>query len=507
MRFADRYLVTSAVVIFAAFGAASTARADDGELEAIRRRIEAQGLHWTAGQTSVSQLTPEQRRSLVTDVDMVQLADQAPPEVWDWAVPLDVHPDAPQVDVGDERFNWHDVDGADWVTPIKDQQMCGSCAVFAATAVTEARANISAGVPDLDLDLAEQNLLSCTAGSSCTLGTWDTELFVGTLRDLGIPDEGCHPYTATDGDCADACADADERRFYIVDGGWLPTAGMLAPATDEDIKNGLVSGPVYTNMMVPDDFFYYTGGVYQGSLAPLSWHTVAIIGWDDHTDDDSPASWICKNSWGTGWGMSGFFEIARGDPTGIGAQATLLQVDASVIESWMCIDGDDSYEAHLDEDSGDTEEHSFDLELCHGDGPLDFHLEPEWDAPWLTVDPTSGTIAADAPVTVTLTFDEAGFNSTANNESNLLVFVGKDGHTRKVETQLFVIPATTDSDTDVDSDSDSDSDADSDADTDADGDPAEGGDSDDGGCSCGAAGSNSSSVGFLSVVMDLVGVR
>jgi len=494
----------SGLGVFAAAALALTgnAVAEDGqsELAAIRARIEAEGLHWTAGETSVSRMTEEQRSSLVMHVDMAALVGEAPPDVWGGALPLDVHPDAPQVDVGSERFNWHDVDGQDWATPVKDQGMCGSCAVFAATAVTEARANISAGVPDLDLDLAEQHLLSCTAGSSCTLGTWDTELFVPTLRDDGITDESCHPYSATDGDCADACADADERRFFIVDGGWLPSSGMLVSASDEDIKDGLVSGPVYACMMVPDDFFSYTGGVYQGSLAPLSWHTVAIVGWDDHSDDDAPASWICKNSWGTGWGMNGYFEIARGDPTAIGAQATLLMVDASIIESWMCLDGDDEYAVYLEEGSGDTEVHELNLELCHGDGPLDFHLESEWDAPWLTVEPTAGTVAAEAPVTVTLTFDEGAYAGSANHESNQLVFVGADGHTRQVDTALWIVPAT-DSDIDSDTDVDSDSDIDSDVDGDADGTPVDGG-GDDGGCSCGATG-NASRRGLLLEVLDL----
>ena len=34
---------------------------------------------------------------------------------------------------------------------------------------------------------------------------------------------------------------------------------------------------------------------------------VEVIGYDDGT-----GSWICKNSWGTGWGEGGFFEIAYG---------------------------------------------------------------------------------------------------------------------------------------------------------------------------------------------------
>jgi C1A family cysteine protease len=36
-------------------------------------------------------------------------------------------------------------------------------------------------------------------------------------------------------------------------------------------------------------------------------HCVEIIGYDDNL-----GCWICKNSWGTGWGEAGYFRIAYG---------------------------------------------------------------------------------------------------------------------------------------------------------------------------------------------------
>ena len=57
-----------------------------------------------------------------------------------------------------------------------------------------------------------------------------------------------------------------------------------------------------------EDFYYYSSGVYSHTTGSIvGGHTIKVIGWN--YDSSGNLYWICQNSWGTSWGISGFFEI------------------------------------------------------------------------------------------------------------------------------------------------------------------------------------------------------
>jgi cathepsin B len=62
---------------------------------------------------------------------------------------------------------------------------------------------------------------------------------------------------------------------------------------------------------VYEDFFNYKSGGYQhvsGGVA--GGHAIKILGWGTESGVDY---FLCANSWGSGWGMAGFFKIKQGD--------------------------------------------------------------------------------------------------------------------------------------------------------------------------------------------------
>lgn len=71
--------------------------------------------------------------------------------------------------------------------------------------------------------------------------------------------------------------------------------------------------PVSFGYEVTDDFLHYKDGVYSSTTCKNTTdnvnHAVLAVGYGEK---NSTPYWIVKNSWGTNWGMDGYFLIERG---------------------------------------------------------------------------------------------------------------------------------------------------------------------------------------------------
>ena len=283
----------SVVVLFVLFGFIclwSMARAD--ELDSVRSAIAEKGAAWEAGETSISVLTPAERRMRLGALEPVLTGDE----------PMLAQSDEAQVAGLAAKFDWRN-NGGNFVTSVKDQGQCGSCWAFSTTAALESAILIGRGTPGLDLDLSEQTLVSCDApGRGCK--GWYINQAAGYVVSSGLPAEGCYPYTEGNGSCKAACGNWQTCcTFKASSWGWIGQGSVSASA----LKNALVShGPVVAQFKVYSDFYYYRNGVYAYSGGYYEGdHAVLVTGYNDSTN-----SFNVKNSWGPGWGEGGYFRVA-----------------------------------------------------------------------------------------------------------------------------------------------------------------------------------------------------
>jgi len=164
----------------------------------------------------------------------------------------------------------------------------------------------------LEKDLSEQYLVSCnTDGWGCDGGLWGHDYHLNKIP-WGEPDAGAvyeadFPYTAAD----DPCNPPHVHHEKIDSWAFVGPEWGIPPV--EDIKQAIYDhGPISVGVCVGPQFEWYSGGVFETheSCAFLTNHAVVLVGWDDAQGTNGV--WYLRNSWGSGWGESGYMRIGYG---------------------------------------------------------------------------------------------------------------------------------------------------------------------------------------------------
>ena len=69
-------------------------------------------------------------------------------------------------------------------------------------------------------------------------------------------------------------------------------------------------GPISCGVAVTAEFEKYTDGIFEDTTGAKDIdHSISVVGWGV---ENGKKYWLVRNSWGTYWGMKGFFKIVRG---------------------------------------------------------------------------------------------------------------------------------------------------------------------------------------------------
>jgi len=186
---------------------------------------------------------------------------------------------------------------------VEDQDPCGSC--WALAAVDAIEAQIAKVTNKSVVELSAQNLIDCNQdeeeGNWGCIGGYPEPAYQYAM-DRGLDTEATYPTTAIEATCT-----ASPTPAYKLSG-WRKVQTTEAALQQAVALIGPVS--VYFDANY-DNFFYYSSGVFEvPKTKPWSLnHVVLIVGYG--TLSNGKAYWIAKNSWSEGWGMGGYFLLAR----------------------------------------------------------------------------------------------------------------------------------------------------------------------------------------------------
>jgi len=193
------------------------------------------------------------------------------------------------------------------ITPVKNQGHCGSCWAFSSTGALEAHHAIK---HKQLVSLSEQQLVDCAGNfdnHGCK-GGLPSHAFEYVHYQGGIQGEQTYPYEGVDSPC----------RFHKE--GVLVNTKRSVNITEGDEK-GILSatadiGPISIAYQVVSDFRFYKKGVYTSAVCkngPMDVnHAVLVVGYNTTSAaEGNTPYWIIKNSWGTSFGIDGYFWMVR----------------------------------------------------------------------------------------------------------------------------------------------------------------------------------------------------
>jgi len=186
-------------------------------------------------------------------------------------------------------FDWRQNGG---VTGVKNQGQCGSCWAFSATENIESVYHIQGKHPIPTL--GPQQMVDCDKVSHGCAGGWPYAAMQEVAKQGGQDTESTYPYTARNGAC----------HFSAAGVGAKISGYKAVPRNEQSIQEALATTAPFSICVDASNWSSYRSGVMRSTQCGKRIdHCVQLVGYNAGAN---PPYWIVRNSWGSGWGQSGY---------------------------------------------------------------------------------------------------------------------------------------------------------------------------------------------------------
>jgi KDEL-tailed cysteine endopeptidase len=154
------------------------------------------------------------------------------------------------------------------------------------------------------ISLSEQELVDCDSDSyneGCNGGYMD-KAFEFIKKNGGLTREKDYPYKGSKGKCNKTKEKTHSVTISSYERVPVNDAKRLQAAVAKQPVSVAIDAGSY-------EFQFYSEGIFTGQCGNQLNHGVTAVGYGE--EDDGTRYWLVKNSWGTGWGQSGYIRMKR----------------------------------------------------------------------------------------------------------------------------------------------------------------------------------------------------